>query len=92
METIRTRDQFNDKGRSRWQDDYSASRHNEFDAVCHLAQAKQSALIMSLDTDVGTGTRPEKWPAIISGPMMYTYGPCDLPPFEDLRRKALLRK
>jgi hypothetical protein len=51
--------------------------------VCHLAQAKQSALIMFLDTDVGTGARPEKWPAVISGPMMYTYGPCDLPPFED---------
>jgi hypothetical protein len=73
------RNQLDDKDRGRWQDDDSASRYHQF----HLAQAKQSALIMSLDIDVGAGARPEKWPAVISGPVMYTYGPCDLPPFED---------
>jgi hypothetical protein len=53
------------------------------DAIYHLAQAKRSALIMSLDIDVGTGAQPKKWLAIILGPEIYTYGLCDLPPFED---------
>jgi hypothetical protein len=78
-----TRKQYNDEGRARWKDEYSASRHIKYDAMYHLAQAKQSALIMSLDTDVGTGTQPKKWLAIILGPELYTYGLCDLPPFED---------
>jgi hypothetical protein len=78
-----TRKHYNDEGRAKWKERYLASRHMKDDAIYHLARAKRSALIMSLDIDVGTGTLPKKWPAVIKGPKKYTYGLCDLPPFED---------
>jgi hypothetical protein len=53
-----TRKHYNDEGRAKWKERYLASRHLKEDAIYHLAQAKRSALIMSLDIDVGTGRYP----------------------------------
>jgi hypothetical protein len=58
-------------------------------AVFHRAQAERSALIMSLDVDVGTGTLPEKWPTIDQGPERFACGLCDLPPLEDKMTKRI---
>jgi hypothetical protein len=77
-----TRKHYEDEGRAKWKKRHLASRHMKDNAVFHCAQAKRSASIMSLDIDVGTGTLPEKWPAIDQVSEKFTYGLCDLPPLE----------
>jgi hypothetical protein len=93
----RARKHDRDEGRAKWKKRHLASRHMKDKAVFHRAQAKRSALIMSLDADVVTGTLLEKWPAIDQGPERFAYGLCDLPPHggrndkEDLLRERATR-
>jgi hypothetical protein len=83
------RKHYNDEGRAKWKERHLASRRMKENAMYHLAQAKRSALIMSLDIDVGTGTLPKKWPAVSKRPERYTYGLCDLPPLEDIMTQKI---
>jgi hypothetical protein len=85
----RARKHYNDEGRAKWKKRHLASRHMKDNAVYHLAQAKRSVLIMSLDIDVGTGALPEKWLAVNLGPERFAYGLCDLPPLEDKMTKRI---
>jgi hypothetical protein len=84
-----TRRRDRDEGRAKWKKRHLASRHIKDNAVFHRAQAKRSALIVSLDVDVGTGALPKKWPAIDQGPERFTCGLCDLPPLEDKMTKRI---
>jgi hypothetical protein len=84
-----TRRRDRDEGRAKWKQGHLASRHMKDNAVFHRAQAERSALIMSLDVDVGTGTLPKKWPTIDQGPERFACGLCDLPPLEDKMTKRI---
>jgi hypothetical protein len=71
----------------RWKTRREASRHIKYKAVFNLAQAIRSALIMSLEVDVGAGELPKKWPTVNVGDEKFTFGLCNLPPMADARKR-----
>jgi hypothetical protein len=76
-----------DDFRARWKTRHEASRHIKHKAVFNLAQARRSALIMSLEVDVGTGELPKKWPTVNMGDEKFTFGLCDLPPLAYTKKR-----
>jgi hypothetical protein len=68
-----------DDARLKWKTRHEASRHVEDKSVYNLAQARRSALVMSLEGDVGAGEPPERWPTMIMSNQKFTFGLCNLP-------------
>jgi hypothetical protein len=80
---VRARKHEKDEGRAKWKTRHAASKYINHEAVFNLAQARRSALIMSLEVDVGTGEFPKKWPTVHQGDEKFAFGLCDLPPLPD---------
>jgi hypothetical protein len=72
--------QENNQWRLRWRTRHDARARVEDKQVWNMAQARRSTLIMALEVDVATEELPSRWPTIVVGHQMFTFGICNLPP------------
>jgi hypothetical protein len=72
-----------DQWRQRWTTRHDARARVEDKQVWNMAAARRSALIMALEVDVAAEELFSRWPTIVIGHQMFTFGICNLPPLSN---------